>query len=591
MAYFNFSKRREFDAIENSCTFEISLSEGGESYYLEFSNKDDIVVSEQPGQTIIALHLPMGLRQQFESASWQSLCKLQGENQCSTLLFLVNNEKRNLRIYYSPTAYQKIYYSVCDRGVRLASRIALLGKPAQPNNDHEFFFLSYQFYPYGETLFSTVREFDKAGTWRVNAHSISHEAAPNAKPAAVPVIAESQAVEYLYGQMIHVLEKQTLGYDKVAVMLGGFDSALIVALLHHMGRSVTAYTFAFDDKRFQQKNTGFIQDLDGVEHRWVKIEANLLAEGIKNYTQYFSIPVTQPQYLIHTKHMAEIVRADGFQICLTGDGCDGAFYGYPTVFKKAKFLKTIGSAPRFLLEWFYTILSSASLEKILGQPQRILRGIVGLVLSENIHHSFLSSRVMDEVSYSHMFPQITVPDLTNMVNDIAKPFLDLEYYEQVYAGKNFVGLNKAKLAACQNIAGLDIRSPYMDSAIASIGKAFPVEYWIGERDDKSAAGSGGKALLSKMALEKKLLPEQVVLQKKMSPVSAPTDAWFRGILQADLRQYMSDLPHSTNISYVDSFFKNKSIEQWYKDKITVDSFSMQIIAILATYSRFFSKDS
>lgn len=614
MAYFNISNSRKFDTLGNSCFFPVFEDEVGKTYYLEFSEKADIRVLSDGENTTIALHLAPGLIDQFDAcaaSSWTELCGLLNDNMCSSLLFSFSEQQKQLKIYYPATAYQKLYYSASgqgagnvaknsEHGVQLASRINLLNVEHETNSKYDFFFLSYQFYPFGQAIFKNVREFDKHGTWIVNANQICHDHAPEVTPARTTSIVPAEAEDYLYERMIEVLKKQTLGVDHVAVMLGGFDSALIVSLLHRMGKKVTAYTFAYDDAKFQQKNTEFIDGLHGVEHRWVKIQSDLLSGGIREYAEYFSVPVTQPQYLIHTKAMAEIIQKDGFTVCLTGDGCDGAFYGYPTVLKKAKFLKAISILPTFILRCGYYLLASKNLEKILGQPQRLLRGIFGFLVSENRNQSFLSSRTMDEVSFSRMFPDQMVPDINPIVYEIAAPFADMDYFQQVYAGKNYVGLNKAKLAACQNITGMDIRSPYMDSAISSISKAFPVEYWLGESDEvgkkaksstsenSSTAGSGGKALLSKMALNKALLPESVVMQSKMSPVSSPTDEWFRGPLREELMRYLSELPYPIDKSYVDTFFQPKIIEQMYKRRVTIDSFSMQIIALLATYSRFFN---
>ena len=64
-------------------------------------------------------------------------------------------------------------------------------------------------------------------------------------------------------------------------------------------------------------------------HTWVPITSDVIGAGLAEFADVYSLPVSQPHYLLHTLAAARAARADGFDRVFTGDGCDAALPRVP----------------------------------------------------------------------------------------------------------------------------------------------------------------------------------------------------------------------------------------------------------------------
>ena len=89
-----------------------------------------------------------------------------------------------------------------------------------------------------------------------------------------------------------------------------------------------------------------------------------------------------------------------------------------------------------------------------------------------------------------------------------------------------------------------------------------------------------------MAERENYLPYEMIHQKKMSPVTTPVDAWYRGELQPFMREKLQDLPFDCEPAYVDSLFTNKLAERLFRENIGISRYTSNVLSMLVTYAAF-----
>jgi len=510
----------------------------------------------------------------------------------SYLALVLNKETGVLHLINPPGGYQSVFYVNTKNRWLISSRIALLSlardfRP-QPNLDMQRFFLAYQFYCYGQTQYDGVEFLSEGHTIRFDTSATVEKIAYAPKPVELnPDLTINELIERLYETFMQVLESQTAGMSAVGVMLGGFDSALIASGLSRLGKSVEAYSFGYRDSRFNQRHIENVAALPKVGHHWHLITPELMRDGLGKFPFFFNTPVSQPHYLVSTRAMAARMVSEGLKLCFTGDGCDGIFFGYPSVLRRARLIEKLDRLPSSLIRISEALSRSKYMERKIGQPYRIFRHMLSLLRRKKSYRSYITACITDrytlefltagQQSAEHDHTDEIIVDLTDKVNDD-------NYQRMAYAGKNLVGLNKNKLAGSSESAGLIIQSPYLHGRIKTFSESLPDTFWL----RKTNQGVSGKFLLARMAEEKKLLPAEVIYQTKMSPVFSPVDDWYMSTLRAYILDKLENLPFPADPGFVDDLLRPKLSEKIYKRAITIDNLCSQLIGLLVTYALFFS---
>src|SRR5688572_20901761 len=159
----------------------------------------------------------------------------------------------------------------------LRSLAVLLGTRLETDRSLEDFFLTYAFYPWGRTCFKDVRSLGK-GTlleWQDGRTTTREIAFANPWHGAVDattvdLTSQEQVVEALYVGFMRALQEQLSSDERVGVLLGGFDSALVAAALHRLGKKVVTFSFHYGESQFNQPHVDTLQQLLGHEHHWVE---------------------------------------------------------------------------------------------------------------------------------------------------------------------------------------------------------------------------------------------------------------------------------------------------------------------------------
>ena len=89
-----------------------------------------------------------------------------------------------------------------------------------------------------------------------------------------------------------------------------------------------------------------------------------------------------------------------------------------------------------------------------------------------------------------------------------------------------------------------------------------------------------------MAEKTKLLPQEIIYQKKASPVAAPVDYWYMGPLREFMLNSLSDLPFDYDQKYVRDLLQPKLAEELFRQHVSIGHYAFNAIALLVTYASF-----
>lgn len=500
-------------------------------------------------------------------------------------VILYNSTEETLHFWIPGNSYLTIFHAK-DNNYCFSSRThevsTLTHGSVSPPPELEFL-LCYQFSPGNSTHFSNIM---KAGAGNILDFNIGKQQVgirPKKENHTVEKYRgnEELIIDQLYTDFLFALEQQTTGFDRVGVLLGGFDSALIVSGLKKLGRKIKGYTFRYTFEKYNQTHIDEIIREFRIDHEWIHITEEDIIDGLKSYSRYHDQPTSQPHYLVSTLKAARAIAGDGIDLCLTGDGCDGVFFGYPTVYRKSRFLGRLNKAPGFIYTGLGLLLKSLTLEKFLGHPYRMARHITQALSRRPEILNFLTAAVIDSTTFRGLWNTgYSMASLDRTIYEYWMNGGEPDHIHAAYLGKNMVGLNKAKLSSCFNETGITLKTPYLHPAISQYARKLSSEHWISSKERKAVSG---KYLLTRMAIEKSLLTGEIVYQPKMSPVCSPVDHWLKTSLRQEILQYLASRDESLNKPFLHSLLREKTAETLYKKYVTIDDYTSHVLGMLASY--------
>src|SRR5690606_2466617 len=197
---------------------------------------------------------------------------------------------------------------------------------------------------------------------------------------------------------------------------------------------------------------------------------------------------------------------------------------------------------------------------------------------------FLSFRLLDEVSPEQLRREQTPSarrPLRETVEELARPHADLPPLRLAYQGKSLVSPNKNKLNASSDVSGIPILSPYLHPTFKQLAQSIPEE--LCRPNERTASHVTGKYVLMKMAEEKRLLPKEVIYQRKVAAVDAPVDLWYAGPMRQFLHRQLKALPFRPDHRYVESLLDAHIAERLFQKYLLHDRIIKQAPSLLATY--------
>jgi hypothetical protein len=203
---------------------------------------------------------------------------------------------------------------------------------------------------------------------------------------------------------------------------------------------------------------------------------------------------------------------------------------------------------------------------------------------------FVANRIFDEYSLSRLFPGLdrNVEDqLERTLARVAKDYDHLSTVRLAYAGKAIIGATKNKFEGSLLRNGIVIQSPFLDERFRRFVSIIPESYI--RPKEKYKRRPIGKYAFVEMALRYKLVPEEIVLQKKASPVTAPIDYWYMQELRTFVLDRIEACPAKHDREYVERILKPKKLEEAMRKRM-LGRYTMQPISMLLTYSSYFKRE-
>ena len=583
-------------AVSDNEAVNILISDGGsvagsalgghvELHYLGWINSlpgDDFDPLANPNRT--AAHL----LELFLEKDTEFLSGVEG----SYVVSVTDRERDRLLLARDTSGGFRLYIGEFDGQLFFASHLSdfryLLGARLELDRSVEAFLLAYEFLPDGKTCYRHIVSM-AAGTvleWRSGRRRLFSIRHPEPNEIRGEDTDPARAIDTLEGLMLSSIHQQIPATGKIAVLLGGFDSALIAAMLKKMGRDVETFTFRYEEEQYNQAHVEELAEYLGITHHWVPITDRSVLWGAERFAQLFNQPVSQMHYPVNSLVACLAMRSKGFSYCLTGDGCDGLFLGYPTVHQRARLIQSLSSVTWLLMpvRWIFRV---SWLERYIGHPYRLARNVTRILRRQIPARAYISACSVDEFSLGQLVEgeiPVQVIDSEKTLARLAENGRGHSVVRMAYMGKSHVGLNQTKLEGCSSWSGVVLNSPYLHPALKRFAQLIPED--MSRPAHHNAGGAAGKYILTQMARQKGYLPDNIIDQPKRSPVMAPVDAWYKGSLRGGLMDQLKNLPFRTSKVYIASLFRDGWCERVFRKHVGISRYTSNVLSMLVTYASF-----
>ena len=277
-----------------------------------------------------------------------------------------------------------LFFHERDGGLVFASEIrALMEWPGIGRRlDHEAFgyFLRLGFAPSPLTLFADVRELPPGSmlVWEGGRVSQRRYYRPDYTPDPAPG-GHAEAVEAVRAALDGAVRRQMVSDVPIGAFLsGGVDSSAVVAMLQRASaRPVKTFTVRFEEASYDESPIAReVARHLGTEHTEITVanagfQPDDLWRIVEHVGQPFPDSSAIPTYVISREVRRHV------KVCLTGDGGDEMFAGYP-VFQWAASVDRLGAIPAPLLRAARAVAAAAAPLPGLGSLPALRQAVRGL---------------------------------------------------------------------------------------------------------------------------------------------------------------------------------------------------------------------
>jgi asparagine synthase (glutamine-hydrolysing) len=424
---------------------------------------------------------------------------------------------------------------------RFASTISALhaaGAPRGVSTEALPFYLAYGFVPPPATHFAGIERLLPASLMTVENGRIETRRYwephfgefPPSDPRVAGVYGFRDAARAVRKLVTHAVERRLESDVPLGAFLsGGIDSTIVVGLMSRlMKRKVKTFSIGFaGDPRYDE--TGYARlasqafDTDHVEFRLEPSSIELLEELVRQHEAPFGDSSAIPTYTV-----ARLTRQH-VTVALTGDGGDELFCGYSR-FLAAELAEQIPLAVRPSVARLSALLPGIAQERsLVGRALRFL-GAVDLTLADRMArwNSFFADPrdVLRADVAAALGPALEAPMLWQRVvfnQSHGRTVLArvLEHNFRTYLPYDL--LIKADRTSMAH--GLELRSPFLDTALVQYAGALPAQFL--------RRGTQTKRILRYAFHD--LLPAAIQRRGKMG-FGVPLATWFR----TNLSDYLND---------------------------------------------------
>jgi asparagine synthase (glutamine-hydrolysing) len=438
-----------------------------------------------------------------------------------------------------------LYYWSGPDGLYFASELkALLQIPKMPRDvdqDALAAYFRYQYVPAPRSILQGVYKLPPAHTLVFDSEQNSLDISSYWQPEYEPKLHLSmrEAEEELLEELRRAVRQRLISDVPLGALLsGGIDSSLIVALMAESGPQVKTFTIGFEESRFDERPYArMVAQRYETDHQELVVHPDML-DVLPRLAWYLDEPMADPSAL-PTYYVSQMAHQH-VTVVLNGDGGDENFGGYwhHTASLSAQQLSILPSWLRngFLhqLRWsskrFPEISLLTRLSRFLEQGDWPLW---------RMHESRMT--LFDTRSLYSLLPQLTDRSYES-------------YFERIYSGlsglKKVDALLRADLLAVlpgqllvkmdrMSMANsLETRSPLLDHKVVELVARFPINYKI----------AYGKKKILLRHLAARFIPDSLVRRPKMG-FAVPLPRWLYREYAAPIRDILQN-PQACIYKYV-----------------------------------------
>lgn len=323
-------------------------------------------------------------------------------------------------------------------------------------------------------------------------------------------LSEEEAIEHLDIMLNEQVRTRLISEVPIGVLLsGGVDSSIIAALAKKYKKEINAFTIIHDYSESEEKYAKIVAEKFDLNHKLIEVKVDALKtldEIIKYIDEPLGDPSIIPTYLI-SESMKKFVT-----VCLTGEGGDEGFWGYPWL-SENDMLDKYFKLPKILRKAI----------KALSIFPRYKEIIIDLNRYEKLNYDKLNwkEKLISRISH------FTKDEINKMINDninCSKEYeLILDKIEDVKKAKAYLTIKKIlpndflhKDDRLSMAHSLEFRSPFLDHVLFEKLFTWPNEFF------------NNKLLLKKYAYKKIGIPKEVIFRKKIG-FTIPIKEYYKEI--------------------------------------------------------------
>ena len=322
---------------------------------------------------------------------------------------------------------------------------------------------------------------------------------------------------------------------------GGVDSSTVVALATlEANKPVTTFSVGFGEKDYSElESARLTAEQYATDHHEIVVrdcDISALSDIVWHLDEPFADPSALPMYFM-CREAAKHVK-----VCLSGDGADEIFAGYPR-YAAARRYRYIDWIPPRVRRALFTPVARRMPQAMWG------KGLLSRVGASGAQRYLDSVGVFSASECAQLLPDQTFAN--GEVTRLLDPFFAINRCDIVTTlqhadQKTYLPddiLVKVDRMSMQN--SLEVRLPFIDHHVVEFANRCPPEL-------KLRAGVG-KTLLRKVMADR--IPAKVLHRRKMG-FGLPIKHWFRGQLDAVAREHLLD-----PASRVAGVFERSSIQR------------------------------
>lgn len=394
-------------------------------------------------------------------------------------------------------------------------------------------YFAFGYIPAPSTIFENITKVEPGELLQITHEGVNRERFYSPSTSEAPAsfnIAASQ----LRDRFTQAVEKRLQSDVPLGAFLsGGIDSSIVVGTMAELSdEPINTFTVGFDQAMYDESwAAAELAEFHGTNHHEFTVAPedvrNVIPKVLGHLGEPFADPSLIPTYIVARETSRDV------KVALSGDGADELFSGYDKYLVEyySKYFRTLPSPIRHGVRFFLNRLPS-SRETPLGnkvfQAQWFANRSVSSDIAER-HFDLMRIIERDESRAVRSIDPFTIgKESVKDQHDILPPsfvndgaLAQIQAVDTQYSLPNQM-LHKVDLASMYN--SLEVRVPFLDTAVVECAQSLPTEYKITSRRRKRVL---------KHAFEDRL--PNSILERGKQGFDMPIGHWLRDNLYNDFK--------------------------------------------------------